>query len=162
MTAKRFRLQFKFWLDVNKPEEYQVAELIDDLKRDGSFTRAVRTGLLLVADLWRGNLDVLLALFPWVEDAFFERFQARQAPSDYALREQLARLERLLLEQGNQPITAISAPAAATKGPKPLAVPEVTGPLFDDDDGAQLIVKKAKSDGMSAQNFLDSAFSLIR
>ena len=30
MANERFRLQFKFWLDVNKPEEYELTETIAD------------------------------------------------------------------------------------------------------------------------------------
>lgn len=153
MAKERFRLQFKFWLDVNKADEYHIAELIDELKRGGAFSKAIRDGLRLIADLWRGNLDVLLTLFPWVEDAFYERFAAQQPDTDDALQQRLDSLEKLLLQQGNVPLeTAVS-------GPKPLAkgVPKSDTP---DDD--LLVMRKAQSDGSSSRNFLDSAFSLVQ
>ena len=155
MSKKRFRLQFKFWLDANKPDEYRLAEIIDDLKLRGTFSRAVRDGIRLMVDLWNGNLDVLLELFPGVENAFYERFTRQQPVPEVAIHEQLARLESLLLQQGNTPVVNTNS------GPKPLNVPKIAGPQFDDADDL-IVVKKAKSDGKSAQNFLDSAFSLIQ
>ena len=161
MARQRFRLQVRFWLDLHKAEESELADLIADLKQERTFSRVVRDGIRLMVDLGRGNLDTLVALFPWVEEAFYERFTAKQQTSDAALKDQLARLERLLIEQGNLPIASVSAPAPAVNGgPKPLKVSPVAAPVFDDDDGAELVIKKAKSDGLSAQNFLDSAFGL--
>ena len=155
MAKSRFRLQYKFWLDLNKPHEKELAELIEDLKEQRSFSGVVRDGIRLIVDLWHGNLDVLLELFPGVETAFYERFQQQQPVPEVAIHEQLARLESLLLQQGNTPV------ATANSGPKPMNVPQIAGPT---DDGAEdlIVIKKAKSDGKSAQNFLDSAFSLIQ
>ena len=118
-----------------------------------------------MTDLWRGNLGVLLTLFPWVEEVFYERFREQQAAPDYALREHLARLERLLLEQGNTPISDLRTPEAATRGaPKPIAVSTVPGPAPDFDDhenDVELEVKKSVGTGkQAAENFLASAFSL--
>lgn len=64
----RFRLQFKFWLDVNKPDEHALAELCEDLKRRGLYTKTVRDGISLANDLSKGRLDVLLTLYPWVKE----------------------------------------------------------------------------------------------
>ena len=163
MTTKRFRLQYKFWLDVNKADEHQLAEIIEDLKQGRVFTQALRDGIRLIVDLLNGNLDVLLALFPWIEDAFYQRFLEQQPAQDFTIQEQLARLERLLIEQGNTPISTLAEPVAATSSgrPKPMVVPQIASPAFDDNDGVELVIKKAKSDGRSAQNFLDSAFSLL-
>jgi len=52
MAADRFRLQYKFWLDMNKPDEEALAEVIDELKQDRTYTRVVRDGIRLVVDLW--------------------------------------------------------------------------------------------------------------
>ena len=155
MAKSRFRLQYKFWLDLNKPEEHNLAEAIEDLKEQRAFIRAVRDGIRLVVDLWNGNLDVLLELFPGVEEAFYERFQQQQPASDASLQEQLARLESLLLQQGNAPV------AMSNSGPKPLKVPEISGPKLDDDSDL-IVMKKAQGDGSSAANFLNSALNLIQ
>ncbi len=156
MARKRFRLQYKFWLDVNNPQEQQLAEQIEGLKQGRIFSQVVRDGIALIVDLWNGNIDVLLALFPWVEEAFYKRFSERQPSADYTLQEQLTRLERLLLEQGNTPMIASNG------GPKPLAVTAPTKPINDEDDDIIVPIKKAKSSGTSAQNFLNSAFGLIQ
>ena len=155
MAQKRFRLQYKFWLDLNKQDEHELAEIIANLKQGRAFSQAVRDGIRLVADLWKGNLDVLLELFPGVEEAFYEQFQQQQPVQDVSLQEQLARLESLLLQQGNTPV------ATTNSGPKLLNVPKVAGPQFEDDD-ALIVMKKAKGDGSSAANFLNSALNLIQ
>jgi hypothetical protein len=160
MTAARFRLQIKFWLDLHKAEESELADLIAELKQERTFSRVVRDGIRLVVDLWRGNLDVLLALFPWVEEAFYARFREQQSMPETAIQEQLAKLERLLIEQGNTPVAGLSRSVAATAGgPKPMAVPAVPGPVFAEEE-EELVIRKARSDGESANNFLASAFSL--
>ena len=152
MVKERFRLQFKFWLDVNKPDEYALAEIIADLKENKTFSKVIRDGIRLIWSLGQGNLDVLLALFPWVEDAFYECFKEREPASDATLQQQLARLETLLLQQGNVPIET---------GPKKLLTPPVT-PEDDDFDDNLLVIRKAASECESARNFLDAAFNLVQ
>lgn len=158
MSSKRFRIRQEFWLDVNKPRGLELAELIDELKQGRVYSQAIRDGLRLIADLWRGRVDVLLELFPWVEAAFYDRFLEQQPASESALTRQLARLEQLLVEQGSVPVSSVTSPA--TGGPKALTVPAVAAPAFDDDGPDLLPIRKAKSSGQAAQNFLDSAFAL--
>lgn len=64
----RYRSQFKFWLDVNKPDEQALAALCEDLKRRGLYTKTIRDGINLVDDLRNGRLDVLFTLYPWVKE----------------------------------------------------------------------------------------------
>lgn len=156
MAANRFRLKFMFWLDVSKSDELGLAEMVDDLKEKRLFSKTLRDGIRLICDLRAGNLDVLLELFPWV------RAEMPQQPAaEASLQQQLERLERLLIEQGNTPIMATSQPTAAPNGGiKKLAVPQIAPPVFDDDDDVELVVRKAKDDGSSARNFLESAFAL--
>jgi len=156
MAKQRFRLQYKFWLDMNNPQEHKLAEKIEALKQGRVFSQVVRDGISLIVDLWDGNLDVLLSLFPGVEEAFYKRFMEQQPAADYTFQEQLARLERLLLEQGNKPL------AASSGGPKPLAVNMPIKPVQEEEDEVILPIKKAKSSGTSAQNFLNSAFNLVQ
>ena len=151
MATARFRLQIKFWLDLHKTEERDLADLIAELKQARTFSRVVRDGIRLVTDLWRGNLDVLLMLFPWVEEAFYQRFAEQQPESDRAIQAHLARLEQLFLEQGNRPVTV-------TGGLKPLAAMSQS----NEEEGNLLVVKQAQSDGNSAQNFLEAAFGLVQ
>lgn len=74
MDKKRFRMRFVFWLDLQKQDENQIAEQIEILKQERSFSKAVRNGIRLICDLRAGRTDVLLELFPWVA----ERFQQPQ------------------------------------------------------------------------------------
>lgn len=153
MAKGRFRLQFKFWLDVNKPEEYALAEIIADLKENKTFSKVIRDGIRLIWSLGQGDLDVLLTLFPWVEDTFYERFKEQQPASDSVLQQQLARLERRLVEQGS---------VAVETSPKKLVIPEPALPLVEDTSENLLVVKRMPSERESARNFLDAAFNLVQ
>jgi hypothetical protein len=153
MTTNRFRLKFMFWLDITKSDELFLSELIDNLKQNRLFSSTIRDGIRLICDLRAGRLDVLLTLFPWVEEAFYQRLAGHEPVQDVNLQEQLARLEQLLLQQGNQPI------GIAQAGPKQMNVPPIADPRFDDLTD-QVVLKKARSDGQAVQNFLDSAFGL--
>lgn len=64
-----FRERFFFWLDVRKPDEFEVTELISELKRQRAYTSAIRDGIRLIVDLRAGRVGVLLELFPWVATA---------------------------------------------------------------------------------------------
>ena len=161
MAKERFRLQFKFWLDVNKPDEYALAETIAELKENKIFSGVVRDGIRLAADLCRGNLDVLLSLFPWVEEAFYERFQEQHVAPDQQFHEQLARLERLLVEQGNMSISESLKPAVTSNnGPKPMTFKDIAEPAPNNNNDYLLITTKAAASDKAAQNFLTSALSL--
>ena len=107
--AKRFRLRFTFWLDLQKGEEAELAEMIDVLKRERTFASTIRDGIRLVCDLRAGRVEVLLGLFPWVREALQS---APAAPVEKGIQEQIARLEALLIAQGNVPIpsTAVRPP----------------------------------------------------
>lgn len=106
--ARRFRRLFPFQLDVNKPEEQELAETIDDLKARRAFSKTVRDGIRLICDLRAGRLDVLFELFPWIQaqmgQASAPQPAAPQPQHNQALVEQISRLERLLVQQGNVPI----------------------------------------------------------
>jgi hypothetical protein len=160
MKRKTFRLRFTFWLDMTKPDEENIAETIDHLKAERSFVRTVRDGIRLICDLRAGRLDVLFELFPWVQAEFLEHKTSTgtngNGDNTGELKRQIERLEQLLLQQNSGPIMA------PVGGPKPMNVPQVAGPAVDDDEDITglLSVKKAKSDGKSAQNFLDSAFAV--
>jgi hypothetical protein len=150
------REKFCFWLNLEKEDEFALADYIFELKQNRSFVTAIRDGLRLICDLRAGRLEILLTLFPWIEETFAQRFAERQSVSEGVLSEQLARLEQLLLEQGNKPVTASSG------GPKPLAVSSPSKPRQAEEDEIIVPIKKAKANGNSAQNFLDAAFSLVQ
>ena len=150
MAAKSYRVQHKFWLDITREDQDRLDEQIHHLKQERTFVATIRDGIRLMCDLRRGSLDVLFELFPWVRAEFLDYMQALQpdkSAAEQRLEQQLARLEKLLLQQ-------TSAPA----GPRPLALPR---PTVDEDDTALVTVTKAKVDGAQiAQNFIKSMMAL--
>lgn len=72
MTQKSHRLMFRFWLDLFKPEEEAIADTIELLKNERSFSKTIRDGIKLITNLREGKLDVLFELFPWVKAEFIE------------------------------------------------------------------------------------------
>ncbi|MEL6309910.1 MAG: hypothetical protein AAFQ52_17345 [Chloroflexota bacterium] len=79
------------------------------------------------------------------------------------LQDRLDRLEELLLQQGNQPITggltSVGGAGGTGTGPQTLTAPKFSPPSFDDDDedDFQLNVTKDQNSGdIAVQNFLSS------
>ena len=110
MAQKSFRMKFMFWLDVTKEDEDELIGQIELLKQKRLFAKTVRDGIRLICDLRAGRTDVLFELFPWVKDAL-QPMPA--APVEQGLQAQIARLEALLLVQGNVPIQSPLAPESA-------------------------------------------------
>lgn len=151
-----YRLQFKFWLDVNKPGEESIADIIEKLKNTRRYTEAVRSGLRLFWDLSQGKTDVLLELFPFVKQALGNG----GGDDSGGLRDEIAELKALIQEGRIEPI----APPAPT-GLKPLGgLKQFAAPSFaDEDEDMGLVVSKAEGGGNDAtQNFLNAMFALQR
>jgi hypothetical protein len=83
-----YRLQFKFWLNVDKDDEAEIADTIELLKNRRLYTRAVRDGIRLFWDLWHGRLDLLLDLFPFVREKILQ-----EALAQYAITPHMQRLD---------------------------------------------------------------------
>lgn len=147
-----FRMQFKFWLDTTKTEEYQIAEAVEELKQKRTFAKTIRDGIRLVLDLRAGRWEVLRELFPWVVDAIYDAARADlqaqtgvkldDAPVPDAIQAKLDRLEKLLLQQGALPIEK-RLPSLA-----PI-------PLLTEGD-PEIEIREAQSDVNPALNFLRS------
>ena len=101
--ANRFRLRFTFWLDMQKADEAELADTIEELKQKRTFVSTVRDGIRLICDIRAGRIDVLFELFPWVKEGL-QTVSAQ--PVESGLQEQITRLEALLLAQGNVPISS--------------------------------------------------------
>lgn len=86
---ERFRQQYVFWLDMNKPDEAVLAGRISELKTSRKFAKTIRDGIRLIEDLQAGRLDVLFALFPNVSEHLQSPLYANEIAS---LLEQLRRL----------------------------------------------------------------------
>lgn len=141
MASKRFRLKFMFWLDVTKEDEYEVAELIEELKEKRLFSQTIRDGIRLICDLRAGRTDTLFSLFPWVASEF------AQALDDNELYHEIESLRQLILNQNGSTNIASMSDSGFSK---------IT---TDDEEDIGLDVKAA-SGGNSAQNFLSSVLSL--
>ncbi len=67
---KSFRMRFTFWLDLNKSDESELADIVDTLKSQRGYASAIRDGLRMVWELRQGRVDTLVKLFPWVAERF--------------------------------------------------------------------------------------------
>lgn len=130
MASSRKRLRFTFWLDLQKDDEYDLAEIIEGLKEHRLFSRTIRDGIRLILDLRQGKTEVLNELFPWVTEQppqFTEMFAAYQAN----MTQHLSQLEQKLLQQ--TPLAVL--PAAVAR--ETLA--------FENDERLNLTVEKAST-----------------
>lgn len=123
IKEKRNRKRMGFWIDYGKDDDLLVAETIDTLKGMRKYQRAILQGIQLIASLWEGRVDVLLAMFPWVADTIIS--QSTKTPPDTSnLERKIDRVEKILLEQGNLPTTPlVGAPLKhSTLHPAPAPV----------------------------------------
>jgi hypothetical protein len=100
-SMTRSRKMVKFWLDMKHADQQEISVIVEDLRQRRQLARTIRDGIRLVCDLRAGKIDVLMELFPWVKDALQPD---RVISTENRLQEQIARLEGLLLAQGNVPI----------------------------------------------------------
>jgi hypothetical protein len=159
------RKMFKFWLRLDRAEDLKLIEYIEYLVSKRQFVTEIRTALRLLWSLRQGNLWVLFELFPWVRAEFMEYVQSLQppkSPAELDLQRQLARLEQLLLQQGNTPIDKPGPTKLLTpNGPRPLQAKQaVAAPSFDDDEDVLVARKNKNAGSQSALNFIKSAFAL--
>jgi hypothetical protein len=137
----RYRLRYTFWLNHHDPDEVAVADTIEILKNERSFTSTVRDGIMLANDLRQGRVEVLLKLFPWVVDALRPFVQESGKDTDDLKRELVALREAVMAREGG---------GYGTPPPKRLAAT---------DDAPELVLQK-KSGTDAAANFLASLAAL--
>ena len=151
-TLERFRKRFMFWLNINNPRDFEIAQLIADLKRKGLFTKTIRDGIKLICSLREGRVDVLLKMFPFVAQYFQSQLHAQQQQQYELMQDQNKFMEdqiaylRGLLENG-----AINNNG---NGHKQLPAPSQPKPV--DDEPVEIVVKDANGSGNSSQNFKNS------
>jgi hypothetical protein len=161
MALNRYREKFMFWLNLVDNQEFAIAEQISELKKQRLFASTIRDGIRLIYDLRRGKVDVLFELFPWVKAEFLAGVQPQETAGERALREQLARIEQQLLQQGNVPLQLLSsAPKSVASGPKAMTVPAFSAPSFDEDDEFNTVILKKDTSTNSSQNFINSMLNL--
>lgn len=156
-TVTSYRVMFKFWLNVARPDEKNIAETIDSLKENRSFSSAIRDGIRLINDLRQGSTEVLHELFPWVlEDHSTPLLNAPEeqvSPVESRLQERFDRMEELLA-------SAQSLPLEAGAGVPNLRKMVTKAPLADDDLLGDLEIKQAKSDENPSFNMMISSVNM--
>jgi hypothetical protein len=156
-----YRLQFKFWLDITRPDEESIADIIEKLKNARRYTAAVRDGLRLVWDLGQGKTDVLLELFPFVKAALAPSADG-SSDSGGVSKADIERLEKLIKEAQHGPLMK----EASTTGLQPVGLKTLSGvkplaaPVYEDDEEMVLSVSKAEGNGDAGMNFLKSMMAL--
>lgn len=153
------RWRVNFWLDDTKPDELAVGQVVLELKKKRQFAGVIRDGIRLITSLRDHQIDVLLSLFPWVEDAIRARMPApTSAPDTGDLQRQIADLKRVIMQQGiaAPPVDGypVMKPSANTLG----AGRAFSLPTFDDDDQDTIVIQKATGD--NGQNFQNSLAKL--
>lgn len=152
------RLQFRFWLDVVREDEYSLAEYVDELKNKRNFAKTIRDALHLIRDLREGRVDWLLYLFPFVYQIIYaqaeadilarQQQQSSDGPQDLVIAE-LRRLESTILALGSIPIGEGQQPSR-TPIPKALPSPaDIRTPVgfrYSDDDDLDLEIAQAVHD----------------
>jgi hypothetical protein len=118
------RYRFEFWLDSDKAQDHEIAQIISDLKARREYVAAIRDGLRLITDLQGNRLDILLTMYPWITDRLCN-------PDGGASTEALQALNRkldALLSPGAAPATRTTTPGqpiAHQEQPKTVAELEV-------------------------------------
>ena len=145
------RERFSFWLDLGKGSEFILADTIFELKQKRLFASTIRDGIRLIVDLRAGRVDVLLELFPFVEETLLKR----AAPLNGVDLDTLQQFEQLIYHIRGVD-SRIGAEVVSSTGGE-IKKMKISSSGTEDE---VLIVKKAKSNGNSAKNFLDAAYGL--
>jgi hypothetical protein len=104
MAAQRKMERFLFWLNTTNEEESLLADTISTLKKERSFARTIRQGIQLIVALRQRDTSLLFELFPWLKDELVPADIPANKRHDDSLRDQLKRLETLIVQQGSVPM----------------------------------------------------------
>lgn len=161
------RNRFNFWLNLDKPDEEKIADTIEHLKTERSFTKTIRDGIRLIVDLRKGNTEVLFELFPDLESRLGGS-SGSSGDDDSDIKREIDNLKQLIISQTTNSNTHIMSEQPKPSGlqslggVKQLNAPQFDKPSYDDDedDDLGLVVTKAVSDGQASLNFLASMNAL--
>lgn len=157
---KRQRIRFMFWLEIGKAMEVDLADQLAVLKSGRKFAATVRDALRLILDLRAGNTDVLYELFPAIVARIGLEAITSNPPSGGAgeLEEIRSMLEIALANKRADEKLMLPV---ATGSPRPLAVKELSAPVFDDDDDMPLLTVSKSTASGAGLNFLASMKGLV-
>ncbi|MEL6272436.1 MAG: hypothetical protein AAFR22_21710 [Chloroflexota bacterium] len=145
----RNRIQFRFWLDANDPNQHDLGYELTELKKARKFAPTLRNALTLWFTLQHGRVDVLREHFPGI----VSQLEGSTGDRD-TLQRILAELETL----------KAAAPAVSpdddTGGPVAMDVPafDLSFDDLDLDDLAQTV--DVENDDNAAQNLINSLMNL--
>lgn len=149
--SKRYRKQYKFWLDLMKDDERVLAEVLHELKENRQYSATLRDALKLYIDLLYDNTDQLREQFPHI----LKRLQQHDEL-----------VHRMLQEIRQQIDTLPTAPVASGYDLQSDNAESLTD---DDDLGDDLgdvdlfnedVFSKAKVQGGNADNLLGSLLNM--
>lgn len=113
---------YRFWLNIAKDDEYELAAEIEHLKTERGFTTALRDGLRLILSLRRGEFDVLYELFPGIvervkNDLLMNALELiRESHEEVkAMRVEVARLKRYAPDEDTPPRPKPAAPVVSSE-----------------------------------------------
>lgn len=153
MAAKpRKRIQFKFWLDLFKPEESYLSEVATWLMEQGEFVRTIRDGIRLIYDMrFQKDYRSLEELFPDIRERL--RVAASAPVASGGGQSDLAReiAEQIVLMGGSQYQMKSVIPTAGK--PKEITSPVFAIPAFEDEDEPVMLVRKNTTNDAS-NNFI--------
>lgn len=98
-TPARRRYQFKFWLNISRPDELVLAQHADNLKSRRQWQPFIRDAFKLLVSLHEKRVDVLVSLFPWID----EYFKTKYAPPAQDLTAVLKQQADILAQLAQRP-----------------------------------------------------------
>ena len=150
---------WRFWLNINDPEQDELNRYCEWASEQRKLAQWIRDGLRLIGTLREGRVDVLIEMFPFVQQALVSSSSGSTSSTDDTDK-RLERIEQLLLE--NSQGTTYQMSGVSAPGPKALNVPKFDLPAFDDDadDMDTLIIEKNSVKVDATANFLSSLTGL--
>lgn len=160
--AMSMRPKYRIELDKNRyPEHRIVAGKIEQLIQRKKFLPAAITGIMIVDELEKGEVDYLLEKYPWIADKILASQPPPPPPDTSQLERMIEDLQQAFLSGG------AGSPNGLQMGSRP-ALPAQTGktiggfqsiamPVIDDED--TMVIRKDTSTTVNGTaNFLDAAF----
>jgi hypothetical protein len=164
----RFRCQFRFHLDANKPDEYAIGQELAALKKKRKYLPTIRDAIRLFLSLLKGETATLKEMFPLIVDQIEYEMIRQEADDDKDdLRKEIQSLRQDIAEQnkkiiplfdnqgglvmaGQKPSAAAMSEAHNTLG---KGITFTAAPSEDDDDDT-IEIKESASKPMAFENLL--------
>lgn len=147
----RFRCQFRFWLDANKPDELTMGKELAALKQRRQYLPTLRDAIRLFLSLLKGETTVLRELFPLIVDQIeYEMIKRDDDRNNDDISSQLAEIRRAIDEQNRKIIPLFDNEGGLVMaGQKTFKQSgnmgqdkAVVAPTFDDDDDGDTLLMK--------------------